>query len=134
MLGAILQAIAGFANGAGKTIEEVGERIGAPQWITGGFSGICSAVGGASAAIDERLPTVSDARSWMGGIGHSLSSMLSGSFEPRQPEIQAPKVAPQIAASVQQPSRYDVSPADLGCFAAPNFGAGCMRGGAGMGM
>ena len=70
MLGFIFEAVAGLAHGAAKTVEDVGERIGAPAWITAGVSGALSACAlGAEKVGAIEVPSMN--------IGASLEGMKS---------------------------------------------------------
>ncbi|MBX9726661.1 MAG: hypothetical protein K2X09_05290 [Rickettsiales bacterium] len=69
MLAALFGAIAGIAQKASEVTEDLGRRVGLPEWVTGGISGAFSAVGNVSeSAQDIQLP----------GIGNPLMAMREG--------------------------------------------------------
>lgn len=76
MLGALFGALASVTHGISKTVEDVGQRIGAPQWLTAGLSGAFEMAGNSfNAGKDIELPSfgggmafAQNAKSFLGGM------------------------------------------------------------------
>jgi hypothetical protein len=122
MLSFIFGAVAGVSKAASEAIEDVGQRIGAPQWLVGGLSACAAAVGsGCDKISNMEVPSMGGGN--LGGGGFSFSNPFSGGRD--EVMASAPSKTPQveIQAPAREISRYEVSPAELGGFSAPTFGS-----------
>ena len=134
MLSAILGGLAAAMHKTGEAIEDAGQIMGAPQWLTGGLSGAFTALGRGADSMGEGVANsggFSLGGSIGGGLGERFTGLFGGSDGPSLAPARTPGL--QVEAPVIQHAAYHVDPADLGNFSAPTFG-GSSRGGAGIGI
>lgn len=90
MLAALLGGVAAALHKTGEAIEEAGQIMGAPQWLTGGLGGAFSALGRGCAGVGEGAGAAQGAVAGIGfgeGIGSRVADFFRGSQEPVQQEV-----------------------------------------------
>jgi hypothetical protein len=114
MLGAIFGALSAAMNKAAEVTEDVGHRLGMPEWMVGGLSGGFALVGkGFEAGQDIQLPNLSGGLAFVSG---SISTAL-GSLTSNSPQSNV-AVSEKCGANVAKAKMLESMPEDLSPYAA----------------